>query len=155
VPIADIGQLSRLFGHRESERSEKGREKNRRKNPSKICLPILAANRKQHRLARRRHPRFKMSASPPKPRHLVGAVCANALDPSYRCYRCLQRNSAKAPQKNIAPSPAANQAGGPVSGGPLQMLIAPTQSATPMPRQVNRRIYFPTIIEPPNYTATS
>jgi hypothetical protein len=26
------------------------------------------------------------------------------------------------------------------------MLIAPTQSATPMPRQVNRRIYFHTII---------
>jgi len=38
VPIADIGQLSRLFGHRESERSEKGREKNRRKNPSKNLL---------------------------------------------------------------------------------------------------------------------
>ena len=28
----------------------------------------------------------------------------------------------------------------------LKMLIAPTQSATPMPRQVNRRIYFHTII---------
>jgi len=26
------------------------------------------------------------------------------------------------------------------------MLIAPTQSATPMPRQINRRIYFHTII---------
>ena len=26
------------------------------------------------------------------------------------------------------------------------MLIAPTQSATPLPRQVNRRIYFHTII---------
>ena len=26
------------------------------------------------------------------------------------------------------------------------MLIVPTQSATPMPRQVNRRIYFHTII---------
>ena len=68
--------------------------------------------------------------------------------------RCLQRDSAKAPQKNIAPSTAANQAGGPLSGELLKMLIAPTQSATPMPRQVNRRIYFPTIIEPPKYTAT-
>src|SRR4029453_2562708 len=36
---------------------------------------------------------------------------------------CLQRASAKAPQKNIAPSTAANQAGGPLSGGPLKMLI--------------------------------
>ncbi len=66
--------------------------------------------------------------------------------PLYRCYWCLQRDSAKAAQKNIAPSTAANQAGGPLSGGLLKMLIAPTQSATPMPRQVNRRIYFHTII---------
>jgi hypothetical protein len=66
--------------------------------------------------------------------------------PLYRCYWCLQRASAKAPQKNIAPSTAANQAGGPLSGGLLKMLIAPTQSATPTPRQVNRRIYFHTII---------
>ena len=66
--------------------------------------------------------------------------------PLYRCYWCLQRASAKAPQKNIAPSTAANQAGGPLSGGLLKMLIAPTQSATPMPRQVNRMIYFHTII---------
>ena len=66
--------------------------------------------------------------------------------PLYRCYWCLQRASAKAPQKNIAPSTAANKAGGPLSGGLLKMLIAPTQSATPMPRQVNRRIYFHTII---------
>ena len=83
-----------------------------------------------------------------------GAVPANALAPLFRRYWCLQRDSAKAPQKNIAPNTAANQAGGPLSGGLLKMLIAPTQSATPMPRQVNRRIYFPTIIEPPKYTAT-
>jgi hypothetical protein len=61
-------------------------------------------------------------------------------------YWSLQRASAKAPQRNITPNTAANQAGGPWSGGLLKMLIAPTQSATPMPRQVNRRIYFHTII---------
>src|SRR4249919_2214259 len=75
--------------------------------------------------------------------------------PLYRCFGCLQRDSAKAPQKNIAPNTAANQAGGPLSGGLLKMLIAPPQSAAPMPRQVNRRIYFPTIIESPKYTAIS
>ena len=66
--------------------------------------------------------------------------------PFYRCYWCLQRARAKAPQKNIAPSATANQAGGPWSGGLLKMVIAPTQSATPMPRQVNRRMYFHTVI---------
>ena len=75
-----------------------------------------------------------------------GAFRSKWPAPLYRCYWCLQRASAKAPQKNIAPSTAANQAGGPWSGGLLKMLIAPTQSATPMPRQVNRRIYFHTII---------
>ena len=34
----------------------------------------------------------------------------------------------------------------PVVGRLLKMLIAPTQSATPTPRQVNRMIYFHTII---------
>ena len=66
--------------------------------------------------------------------------------PLCRCYWCLQRARAKAPQKNMAPNTAANQAGGPLSGGLLKMLIAPTQSATPMPRQIIRRIYFHTII---------
>ena len=68
------------------------------------------------------------------------------IGPSCRRYWSLQRASAKAPQRNIAPNAAANQAGGPLSRGFLKMLIAPTQSATPMPRQVNRRIYFHTII---------
>jgi hypothetical protein len=68
------------------------------------------------------------------------------IGPSCRCYWSLQRASAKAPQKNIAPNAAANQAGGPLSRGLLKMLIVPTQSATPMPRQVNRRMYFHTII---------
>ena len=71
-------------------------------------------------------------------------LCVSA--PLYGRYWCLQRASAKAPQRNIAPNAAANQAGGPWSGGLLKMLIAPTQSATPMPRQVNRRMYFHTII---------
>jgi ribosomal protein L44E len=40
VPIADIGQLSReRWSARESERSEKGYGKNRRKNTSKKLLP--------------------------------------------------------------------------------------------------------------------
>jgi hypothetical protein len=34
------------------------------------------------------------------------------------------------------------------------MLIAPTQSATPMPKQVNRRIYFHTIIAGHAYETT-
>src|SRR6476646_4368934 len=81
--------------------------------------------------------------------HRVARFPQNALAPLFRYYWCLQRVSAKAPQRNIAPNTAANQAGGPWSGGLLQMLIAPAQSATPMPRQVNRRIYFHTIIAAP------
>src|SRR5580765_3560525 len=97
------------------------------------------------------HVRFGPKADIGQPSR--GAVPANALGP-FTDVGCLQRDRPKAPQKNIAPSAAANQAGGPLSGGLLKMLIAPTQSATPMPRQVNRRIYFPTVIEPPKYTAT-
>jgi hypothetical protein len=44
---------------------------------------------------------------------IARCVSGQMAAPLYRCYWCLQRASAKAPQKNIAPSTAANQAGGP------------------------------------------